>query len=129
MHVEGRHSPQRRHMSVETSENGLGFLQRGVRYVRKWTPIPNVESVASEESRQLIVLFDISFDLVSSALGNGYLFLFLTSTVLCWRKTSTTSGIGLGISDVSLIALGIGCYFRRFRRTSKKRKKTERGRG
>ena len=49
VHVRGRHSLRRRHISVETSWNGLGFLRRGARYVRKFTPISDVESVASKE--------------------------------------------------------------------------------
>ena len=50
VHVEGRHSPRRKHISIKIGWNGLGFLQRGARYVGKWTLIPDVESVASEEA-------------------------------------------------------------------------------
>ena len=55
VHVGGRYFPRRRHTSVETGWNGLGFLRRGARYVGQWSPISNVHRVASKEDRQLIV--------------------------------------------------------------------------
>ena len=46
-------------LTLKLAVIGLGFLRRDARYVEKWATILDVESVASEEGGQLIVLFGL----------------------------------------------------------------------